>query len=124
MITIGIDPHKSSLTAVALTPAGVSVGQLRVAVTKTVGDELLAWAQAWPQRQWAVEGASGLGRGVAQLLAATGATVLDVPAKLAARHGCSALAAPVRPTSPTRRRWPLSPNTTTGCGWYAPKVTR
>jgi len=43
------------------------------------------WAKAWPERQWAVEGASGLGRGVAQLLAATEPTVLDVPAKLAAR---------------------------------------
>lgn len=85
MITIGIDPHKSSLTAVALSPTGVPLGQLRLAVTKTVGTELVEWAKAWPERQWAVEGASGLGRGVAQLLAATEPTVLDVPAKLAAR---------------------------------------
>jgi transposase len=32
-----------------------------------------------------VEGASGLGRGIAQLLVAAGEPVLDVPAKLAAR---------------------------------------
>jgi transposase len=32
-----------------------------------------------------VEGANGLGRGIAQLLVAAGAQVVDVPAKLAAR---------------------------------------
>lgn len=85
MITIGIDPHKSSVTAVALDPAGRELGQLRLPVTKEVGVQLLGWARGWPDRQWAVEGATGLGRGVAQLLAATDEHVLDVPAKLAAR---------------------------------------
>ena len=47
--------------------------------------QLLAWAEQWPQRRWAVEGASGLGRGIAQLLVAAGEPVVDVPAKLAAR---------------------------------------
>ena len=37
------------------------------------------------QRRWAVEGAEGLGRGVAQGLAAAGEQVVDVPAQLAAR---------------------------------------
>jgi hypothetical protein len=39
----------------------------------------------WPQRRWAVEGAEGLGRGVAQGLAGSGEQVVDVPAQLAAR---------------------------------------
>lgn len=68
MITIGIDPHKSSLTAVALDPVGVELGQIRLPVTGDLERQLLAWARAWADRQWAVEGASGLGRGVAQLL--------------------------------------------------------
>jgi len=85
VITIGIDPHKSSLTAVALDPSGHQVGQVGLAVTKNLEHQLLSWAQAWPDRQWGVEGASGLGRGVAQLLAAADQQVLDVPAKLAAR---------------------------------------
>ena len=85
MITIGIDPHKSSLTAVALDPSGHELGQLRMPVSKDLQPQLLEWAKAWPDRQWAVEGASGLGRGVAQLLAAADERVLDVPAKLAAR---------------------------------------
>ena len=85
MITIGIDPQKRSLTAVALDPHSRLLGQQRLATTGQASRQLLAWAQQWPQRRWAVEGASGLGRGIAQLLVAAGEPVLDVPAKLAAR---------------------------------------
>jgi transposase len=56
-----------------------------VSATSQAGRQLLAWAAAWPQRRWAVEGASGLGRGIAQLLVAAGEPVVDAPAKLAAR---------------------------------------
>jgi transposase len=85
VITIGIDPHKRSLTAVALDPHSRLLGQQRIAATSQAGTQLLAWAKQWPQRRWAVEGASGLGRGIAQRLVAAGEQVLDVPAKLAAR---------------------------------------
>lgn len=85
MITIGIDPHKSSLTAVALQPTGLSHPPIRVVVDKFTATALLAWATQWPDRQWAVEGATGLGRGIAQQLVTAGETVIDVPAKLAAR---------------------------------------
>jgi transposase len=56
-----------------------------VSASAQAGRQLLAWAEQWPQRRWAVEGASGLGRGIAQLLVAIGEQVVDVPAKLAAR---------------------------------------
>jgi transposase len=85
VITIGIDPHKNSLTAVAVDPTGRDLGTVRLPVTENLGAQLLAWAQSWPDRHWAVEGATGLGRGVAQLLATAEEQVLDVPAKLAAR---------------------------------------
>lgn len=85
MITIGIDPHKRSLTAAALDSNSRLLGQLRVPTTSQAARQLLAWAAAWPERCWAVEGATGLGRGIAQLLVAAGEQVLDVPAKLAAR---------------------------------------
>jgi len=39
----------------------------------------------WPHHVWAVEGAQGVGRPLAQRLLAQGEAVLDVPAKLAAR---------------------------------------
>ena len=85
MITIGIDPHKRSLTAAALDSHSRLLGQLRLAATSRAGTQLPAWAAAWPERRWAVEGANGLGRGIAQLLVAAGEPVLDVPATLAAR---------------------------------------
>ena len=85
MITIGIDPHKSSLTAVALQPSGETASTIRLEVNSNTVDRLLAWAIRWTQRQWAVEGAAGLGHGVAQGLAGAGEPVLDVPAQLAAR---------------------------------------
>ena len=65
MITIGIDPHKSSLTAVALRPSGEAAATIRLAVSGDTVARLRAWAGQWDQRQWAVEGAAGLGRGVA-----------------------------------------------------------
>lgn len=85
MITIGIDPHKSSLTAVAVDATGEPVATIRIAVTATTVRQLQEWGVRWPQRRWAVEGAEGLGRGVAQGLAGAGEQVVDVPAQLAAR---------------------------------------
>src|SRR4051794_37770410 len=43
------------------------------------------YAKAWPDRVWAVEGANGVGRPLAQRLLESGEQVVDVPAKLAAR---------------------------------------
>ena len=48
MITIGIDPHKSSHTAVALDPAGWVLGEIRVPATKAMSERLLRWAVRWP----------------------------------------------------------------------------
>src|ERR1039458_2926242 len=45
----------------------------------------MAWASEWPERTWAVEGAAGLGKLLAQQLVAAGERVLDVPPKLASR---------------------------------------
>jgi transposase len=85
VITIGIDPHKSSLTAVALDGTGQQQGARRFAVNAGTHRAVHRWAARWPQRRFAVEGACGLGRGIAQQLATTGEYVLDVPASLAAR---------------------------------------
>jgi transposase len=48
-------------------------------------ERLVAWAAAWPERTWAVEGAGGLGHLLAQQLVAAGERVLDVQPKLGAR---------------------------------------
>lgn len=82
---IGVDPHKGSHTAVALSADEASLGQVRVRASAAQAQRLPAWAQAWPQRTWAVEGAGGLGHLLAQELVAAGERVLDVQPKLAAR---------------------------------------
>src|SRR5262249_47040182 len=66
-------------------PAEVPLGQLRVRACAAPAERLLAWAQAWPQRTWAVEGAGGVGHLLAQQRAAAGERGLDVPPTLAAR---------------------------------------
>ncbi len=48
MITIGIDPHKSSLTAVAVDSTAESVATIKVVVTATTVCQLQQWAQRWP----------------------------------------------------------------------------
>src|SRR5262245_31165255 len=46
---------------------------------------MLAAARRFEHRRWAVEGCNGIGKHVAQRLVADGESVVDVPAKLAAR---------------------------------------
>jgi transposase len=85
VVMIGVDPHKASHTAVAISAAEEPLGELRVRACAVQAERLLAWAAAWPQRTWAVEGAGGLGHLLAQQLLAAGERVLDVPPKLGAR---------------------------------------
>jgi transposase len=84
-VMIGVDPHKGSHTAVAISAAEEPLGELRVRASAAQADRLLSWAAAWPQRTWAVEGAGGLGHLLAQQLLSAGERVLDVQPKLGAR---------------------------------------
>jgi len=84
-VMIGTGPHKGSHTAVAVGAAEEPLGKLRVRACPDQAGKLVAWAQAWPERTWAVEGARGLGRLLARQLVAAGERVLDVQPKLAAR---------------------------------------
>jgi transposase len=85
VITIGIDPHKASHTAVAVDASGNTLARLRVLADASMLGALQDWAAAWPKRVWAIEGASGLGRLLAQQLVAAGESVVDVPSALSAR---------------------------------------
>jgi transposase len=84
-VMIGVDPHKGSHMVVAIGAAGEPLGELRVRASASQAGRLLAWAQAWPQRTWAVEGAGGVGHLLAQQLLAAGERVADVAPKLGAR---------------------------------------
>jgi transposase len=84
-VTIGVDPHKASHTAAALDEHGQLVDKQRIPTTLDGYQALRQWAGRWGERCWAVEGAHGVGRALAQQLIADGEHVVDVPAKLAAR---------------------------------------
>jgi transposase len=85
-VTIGVDPHKKSVTIEAVDEHAQVLSTGRFG-TDTTGYRLMLRyvRQQWPHRRWAVEGANGAGRPLAQRLLADGETVVDVPAKLAAR---------------------------------------
>jgi transposase len=84
-VMIGVDPHKGSHTAVAIDEREAPLSELRVRSSAGQAERLVAWAAAWPERIWAVEGAGGLGYLLAQQLVAAGERVLDVQPKLGAR---------------------------------------
>ncbi len=84
-VIIGVDPHKGSHTAVAISAGEDELDHKKVRACRTQVDQLLAWAEPFPTRTWAIEGAEGMGYLLAQQLVATGEHVLNVPATLAAR---------------------------------------
>ena len=88
-VMIGIDPHKASHTAVAISGSEEPLGELRVRASGAQAERLLEWAAAWPERAWAVEGAGGLGHLLAQQLLSAGERVLDRAAQ-AGRAGTAA----------------------------------
>jgi transposase len=56
--------------------------QLRVVADRRQVRRLLAWANDWPERIWAVENVNGLGQLLSQQLVLAGEQVVDVPAAL------------------------------------------
>ncbi len=83
---IGVDPHKNSHTATAVDPAtNTPVASLRVDASMAGYRELTRWAKQFSRRRWAVEGARGLGRHLAQWLVARDEVVWDVPSTATAR---------------------------------------
>ena len=84
-VVIGVDPHKRSNTALVLDPNEKVLARQRFANDRHGHRELKRFARAWRDQTWAIEGARGVGLGLAQRLATEGETVLNVPAKLSAR---------------------------------------
>jgi len=84
-VIIGIDPHKASHTAVAIGCDEQLVAEIRVRATSRQTERLLAWAEPFGTRTWAVESAGGMGYLLSQQLVRAGEEVLDVPATLASR---------------------------------------
>ncbi|WP_380174401.1 transposase [Kineococcus sp. DHX-1] len=85
VVVIGMDPHKRSATIEVLSGSEKVLGEGRFATDTTGYRTMLAAGRKFPSRLWAVEGANGIGKHLAQRLIADGEEVVDVPAKLSAR---------------------------------------
>jgi transposase len=84
-VMIGVDPHKLSNTIVVIDRSERVLERHRFANDRAGYQALKATARRYRDRTWAVEGAQGVGLGLAQRLVAECEPVIDVPAKLATR---------------------------------------
>jgi transposase len=85
-IIVGVDPHKRSVTIEVIDGEGKVLATGRFGTLNRDYHGMLSYVrQQWPHHRWAVEGAQGVGRPLAQRLLTDGETVIDVPAKLSAR---------------------------------------
>jgi transposase len=84
-VKIGLDPHQLSATIEVVDNNATLLASGRFGTDNAGYRAMLRSVKAWPNRVWAVEGANGAGRPVAQRLVAAGERVVDVPAKLAAQ---------------------------------------
>ena len=84
-VIIGVDPHKLSATIEVVDRREKLLGSGRFTTDQAGYAAMRVYVKAWPDRVWAVEGANGAGRSLAQRLLEAGEHVVDVPAKLAAR---------------------------------------
>jgi transposase len=84
-VLIGVDPHKASVSVAVVNQVGELLECATFLQNRAGLRALERWAKRFPERRWAVENAGGLGRHLAQRLAAAGESVVNVPPKLAAR---------------------------------------
>lgn len=85
MIVVGIDPHKKTHTAVAVTPLGEVVGELEVPARRKGFERLLTWARSLSEeRTIAVEDGRHVTGSLERFLLPRGEVVVRVPPKLMA----------------------------------------
>lgn len=84
-VVIGADPHKHSVTIEVVDQRERVLHKGRYGTDADGYQQMFAVASRFPRNRWAVEGGNDIGKHVAQRLVADGETIVDVPAKLAAR---------------------------------------
>ena len=84
-VVIGMDPHKRSVTIEVMTADEGVLGGGRFGTDVVGFTAMTDYVKQWPDRVWAIEGCSGIGRHVAMRLIGDGQDVVDVPPKLSAR---------------------------------------
>jgi transposase len=76
-VLIGVDPHEATNVVAAIDEQGEVVGQEAFPANRKGLRALQRWARRFPERRWAVEGAGGIGRPLAQKLLAAGEQVVE-----------------------------------------------
>ena len=92
MITIGVDPHKQTHTAVAIRAGSGELRGEHTAAARAHGyDELLGWSRALDdERVWALEDCRHVSGGLERFLRARGERIVRVPPKVMATSRKSA----------------------------------
>jgi transposase len=80
-----MDPHKRSVTIEVMTADEEVLGGGRFGTDAAGFAAMVEYVTQWPERVWAIEGCTGIGRHVAMRLLAEDQDVVDVPPKLSAR---------------------------------------
>ena len=81
VVKIAVDPHKRINAVVAVDTAGSVLARGTFAQSTTGFADLMSFARRWQRREWAIEGATGVGKNLAQRLVVKGEVVFDVPSK-------------------------------------------
>jgi transposase len=85
MVTIGIDPHKQTHSAVAVNALGVQITQRTVAARVEGFGELVEWGRAIdPERVWVVEDVRHVSGSLERFLLDRGETIVRLPPRLMA----------------------------------------
>ena len=84
-VIIGVDPRQAVGHDRGRRRPGKLLGSGRFTTDQAGYAAMRTYARTWQDRVWAVEGANGVGRPLAQRLLEAGEHVVDVPAKLVAR---------------------------------------
>ena len=84
-VVIGMDPHKRSVTIEVMIADETVLGGGRYGTDVEGFAAMRRYVSRFPDRVWAIEGCSGIGRHIAHRLLADGEQVVDVPPKLSAR---------------------------------------
>ena len=108
---VGIDPHRKTFTATLLDERGGEIDHAHFTNNRDGHAAALAWATEFgPVERWGIEGASGLGRPLAEFLVAAAVTCAKChPTR---RHCGNAAGTRVRPTGSTLTASQLRPRPT------------
>ena len=71
-VIIGVDPHKLSATIEVVDQHEKLLGSGRFTTDRAGYASMRKYAKTWPDRIWAIEGANGVGRPLAQRLLEAG----------------------------------------------------